>query len=609
MVEESFDKAKFLSGKWLQKMFRRVVFALVVPPSYCYLLLKKYIRFLKKSKHMQRYKNAAYHALTHKDARLCFGDLYYCFRFAGLSRTDSAFNALYTVKSETLFRGDDRITENGIIDHPLAWFERDCEKIRRSHENATLRFLTFLSRVLSLPQKIRDLHRRSPWSGDNSLKTLRELTGWLRRKAAYWIPALTAAVVFSVMAYLSGFQLVLNAYVDGERIGSVQNRLIVSETVGQIEKNVSGILKEDFIYPGKITYRLDRQRKYEYIDKTELYKVLLHQTSGYVKAACGIYVDDALVAVCESRSGAESIIASLEREFSAAFGVEALVANGIRYLEQLYPAKDVKTADEVNALFSREFHYDPDGIRLMEAGLREDTAAWSPEDAAAWSEGEDQPIALSFKTSRLVTYTESIPFETVYKNDPSIARGIEIVSQPGKDGAREVCAKIFYVDSQEVGSATVSSNPVAPAENRVILIGTGEDAGAEARRKIFIFPCAGKIADGFGGRTIFGKQEYHKGVDIPGAKGTPVMAGASGTVIFAGYEGDYGYLVQLDHGDGMVSYYAHLSRICVEQGDTVGQADKIGEIGSTGYSTGNHLHFEIRIDNCPVNPVKYVYNK
>jgi len=124
-----------------------------------------------------------------------------------------------------------------------------------------------------------------------------------------------------------------------------------------------------------------------------------------------------------------------------------------------------------------------------------------------------------------------------------------------------------------------------------------------------VWPVVGKLESGFGGRSNpFGGRsyEFHSGQDIDAATGDPVVAGASGKVTFAGWQNGYGQLVVIDHGGGLTTRYGHLSHIDVAQGKTVARSEFIGRVGSTGRSTGPHLHYEVRINDEPVNPLQYL---
>lgn len=121
-----------------------------------------------------------------------------------------------------------------------------------------------------------------------------------------------------------------------------------------------------------------------------------------------------------------------------------------------------------------------------------------------------------------------------------------------------------------------------------------------------VVPVTGRITSRFGAVESI-RDHTHKGIDIAATRGTPILAAASGTVTFAGWSSGYGYLVKIDHGSGVETYYGHCSKLYVSAGDTVEAGDKIAAVGSTGNSTGNHLHFEIRLNGAQVNPQKYVY--
>lgn len=120
-------------------------------------------------------------------------------------------------------------------------------------------------------------------------------------------------------------------------------------------------------------------------------------------------------------------------------------------------------------------------------------------------------------------------------------------------------------------------------------------------------PVTGTITSRFGSRESI-RSYPHNGLDIAAPYGTKIKAAASGTVTFSGYNGSYGNLVVVDCGSGVEIYYGHCSKLLVDVGDKVEAGDIIGEVGSTGNSTGNHLHFEIKINGTSVDPQNYIYN-
>lgn len=124
------------------------------------------------------------------------------------------------------------------------------------------------------------------------------------------------------------------------------------------------------------------------------------------------------------------------------------------------------------------------------------------------------------------------------------------------------------------------------------------------RAETFDWPLRGRISSQFGWRNVsVGGNRNHGGIDIVASQGTAVAASRSGEVSFSGWNGAYGYVVYLDHPDGTQTRYAHLSAYFVRAGDRVLQGETIGQVGSTGASTGPHLHFEIRVNGTAVDPL------
>ena len=124
-----------------------------------------------------------------------------------------------------------------------------------------------------------------------------------------------------------------------------------------------------------------------------------------------------------------------------------------------------------------------------------------------------------------------------------------------------------------------------------------------------VWPVIGKLEGGFGGRRNpfgGGSYEFHSGQDIEAAMGAPIVSGASGKVSFVGWQNGYGQLIVIDHGGGLTTRYGHLSHIDVELGQVLSRGQFIGRVGSTGRSTGPHLHYEVRIHDQAVNPLQYL---
>ncbi len=125
--------------------------------------------------------------------------------------------------------------------------------------------------------------------------------------------------------------------------------------------------------------------------------------------------------------------------------------------------------------------------------------------------------------------------------------------------------------------------------------------------KVATLPVTGTISSRYGVSSKI-RVSTHTGLDIAATTGTPIKVVADGTITFAAYRGSYGYLVKVDHGNGVETWYGHTSKMLVKEGQAVKAGDTIALVGSTGNSTGPHLHFEVRINGEHVNPQKYLYN-
>ena len=125
-----------------------------------------------------------------------------------------------------------------------------------------------------------------------------------------------------------------------------------------------------------------------------------------------------------------------------------------------------------------------------------------------------------------------------------------------------------------------------------------------------IWPTSGWVTSGFAWRTspFTGKREFHKGIDISAPRGTPIYAPARGLITFSGRDGSYGLSVHLKHNSSLTTRYAHMYRVAVKNGKEVTRGELIGYVGSTGRSTGPHLHYEVRLNGVPVNPKRYILN-
>ena len=209
-------------------------------------------------------------------------------------------------------------------------------------------------------------------------------------------------------------------------------------------------------------------------------------------------------------------------------------------------------------------------------------------------------------TVESVSYDASLESPVEYLDDDTMYEGNFKVITQGTNGMARVNANVTYLNGYETERTIVSSETLTEPTVTYMARGTAPRPKT-ASNGYYIWPCQGWISSRFGWRNIFGGSSFHGGLDIANNYGTTIVAADGGLVTYSGWNnGGYGYLVVITHDDGSQTYYGHNSSLLVNKGERVWQGQAIAKMGSTGRSTGNHCHFEIRINGERVNPENYL---
>ena len=175
--------------------------------------------------------------------------------------------------------------------------------------------------------------------------------------------------------------------------------------------------------------------------------------------------------------------------------------------------------------------------------------------------------------------------------------------------SEEAISKLYKEPPKVV--VQVAKNTTKSSQTRYAATGSVNTAGNISSGIVelgieLIRPVSGTITSRFGASSNI-RRSSHTGLDIATSTGTPIAAAASGTVTFAGYKGSYGNMIVISHGNNVQTYYCHCSKLYASVGESVSQGETIAAVGSTGNSTGPHLHLEVRVDGVAYNPQNYVY--
>jgi len=192
---------------------------------------------------------------------------------------------------------------------------------------------------------------------------------------------------------------------------------------------------------------------------------------------------------------------------------------------------------------------------------------------------------------------------------PQELQSMQSGSIPGRGGQEPTSARPLTVDELNGLVERLARDVDARTDQLTVL----EALIVQGSAHRSFLPSLRPVSDGwyssnFGMRIdpFTGESSFHEGIDFPAETGTPILAAASGKVVYSGFHPQYGRMVEIDHGSGLVSRYAHASRVNVNEGDLVVRGQRIGAVGSSGRSTGPHLHFEVRLFGAPQNPARFL---
>lgn len=328
-----------------------------------------------------------------------------------------------------------------------------------------------------------------------------------------------------------------------------------------------------------------------------------------------VYVGDNPTFRMQSQKDYEALIQKLQKSFQTEGSeiVNFRLEPALSVKDSGAEEGDVKTVDEAFVLLTQggreEALYVAEETESLESIAKR--FKMTLDEIKALNENWEDPVTKGTKLvvlqpapmikaeiEEIATTVTDIPFATVTKEDPERFENQKTVEQAGVNGKMESRVLTTKVDGRIVSSVTEGSRMSAEPVAEVVLVGTKKGAQTNS----FIHPAVGRLTSPYGPRW----GRFHYGIDVANCVGTDIIASDGGVITRAGRAGTYGNLVEIDHQNGYKTRYAHLSRVDVKVGDMVGQGQSVGKMGSTGRSTGPHLHFEIIENGKNINPAIHV---
>ena len=434
--------------------------------------------------------------------------------------------------------------------------------------------------------------------------------------ATYFLPALAAAVLVVVVRRGLGLQFVLNVQVNGESVGYVATEQVFEKARDDVQGR---ILTAERLLQGtddaQTEWDVNPTFTLAVADQTmterEIANAILKTASDEIVNATAVYIDDELQFVTTEgdhlRSYLENIKAPYEDPMDTSVTTEFV--HNIRMVDGVFLQKSVSSyADVIKALnagagLTKYTAKDGDTVQdvLDATGVSFDSLAQiNPELLTLDQEipagttlvtGAVNADLLQVKVVRHDTETIPVAYETENSTSSEYDYGKVVVVQDGVEGTADITYETTYIDGVPVDRQAVDYKVITQPVNKITITGTKLKTGmvAQVGSGSFMWPVPGysyvsRWASLPGG---------HRGADICAPYGTSILAADSGSVVAAGWHWSYGNYVEIDHGNGYRTLYAHMSSIGVTQGQAVSQGQEIGKVGSTGNSTGNHCHFEV----------------
>ena len=410
-------------------------------------------------------------------------------------------------------------------------------------------------------------------------------------------------------------------YIDGEYIGELRSEEVYSDILIRIRESLQHKEGMDV----KILNDIDLVDSHAEDEELTSKNTVLNEFRSklqYEIMAYGIEVDGEIIGTLPSKDLADQLIEDIKEPYyemtKDSDTVEIEIAQDVRIKEVQEPKKELDNYDEL--LYYVQKGTTVEKTHIVEKGENywtisdkynisvSDLITANPNvNSNLIHPGDELSLVIpkpyiGVKTKEVAVYEKKVSYETEYEKVSWLYNDEYQTKRNGEYGVVEVKAEIIKENGVEISRNIIEEKTMEEPVTEILYNGSKEPPPKKGTG-YFNNPLAtGYISSRYGPRW----SGFHHGIDIASPTGTPIKAADGGEVIYAGWYGDYGYLVEIDHGGGFTTRYAHCSKIYVSVGEKVYQGKTIAAVGNTGYSTGPHVHFEVRKYGVTQNPSAYI---
>lgn len=408
---------------------------------------------------------------------------------------------------------------------------------------------------------------------------------------------------------------------EGRELCKVRDAEVLVAVLTKIEDNLENTHNHDIAIESKFEVIESKAKDSEIVTEDKLYDILESNVE-YSILAYAINIDGQQIGVVNSEYEANSVIEEVKNYFTQNYDEETILevdtAENVEIKQIKTTNKDIKSKDElVNYIIKGT---DEEQKYIVEKGDTYWTIAehfnMSLDDLITANPNSDPEFIqigdelnlvvpkpfLNVQVKRKIHQEEKTPYDIEYAYVSYMFNDEQVIDREGKYGVSKIEAIVTEQNGIEIAKEVIAEEVISEPINEIVTTGT-QDPPPKKGTGYFINPLPGSvISSRFGSRS----GGFHLGQDMAKSSGSSIKAADGGTVVFAGWSGSYGYMVDIDHGGGFTTRYAHCSEIYVSVGEKVYQGKVIAAVGSTGVSSGPHLHFEVRKYGQVVNPASYI---
>lgn len=442
---------------------------------------------------------------------------------------------------------------------------------------------------------------------------------WKRIKPTPLSFAVLFLLITAIFVFTQNAAEVFTVEIDGKDMGQVRNKNEIYKIMDSVEKDLSEKYGTEVIINTKaITFSKAETKEMTPLDEANVVEALKTPKNSFLKA-WAIKVNGKEVAILNQKEEAQQLLEDIKQKYMKA---------GSQYLTVKF--KEKVEIIEININSNQLMSYD-EALKYMLTGTTVKKEHVVKKGENLWTIAEKYQINIedllaanpkinsdqlqiggkvslikpkpniTVETVEKAIISEKIQYGTTYEKTEILYEGEEEVKLTGKYGVKEIKAQVVRENGKEVSKEILDSSVIKEPEDQIVLL--GEKALSETSETgLLDNPTRGMVTSVFGRR--WGRM--HEGIDIANKKGTPIYAADEGVVTFAGTKSKYGLTVIIDHDNNRSTLYSHCDVILVKKGDQVKKREMIAKMGATGNATGVHLHFEVRVNDIPQDPMEYV---